>query len=276
MPKAVRRPPIPGRTRRTPPRTAGSGGSLMRRAACSASPRCSATAPPEASSRPLAEIQRPGCSRPRSDWRVGAEQAVQDAVPPGAAAPSDSAHHAFAGEPGLLECPLLGDVVRLGPGFDPVSRRVREQVSREQAVRPGAVAAAAGMREHDYADLPAVCGRGGRSPPPVHQTETVVLARHDKRSAVRANQPVVRPASPPAPQVVPAEPLMLPGRLRILGQRLKHGYVALADKPQFQLIAHESDRDTCEGSPPGASSCRAVDPGTDTNIEGRSRDPPGC
>src|SRR5260221_9959881 len=180
MPKAVRRTPIPGRTRRTPPRTAGSGGSLMRRAASSASPRCSATAPPEASS------------------------------------------------------------------------------------------------NHDYANLPAVCGRGGRSPPPVHQTETVVLARHDKRSAVRANQPVVRPASPPAPQVVPAEPLMLPGRLRILGQRLKHGYVALADKPQFQLIAHESDRDTCEGSPPGASSCRAVDPGTDTNIEGRSRDPPGC
>ena len=58
---------------------------------------------------------------------VGAQDAVQHFVPPGAAAPADPAQDAFPGEPGPLQGILFGDVAGLGSGLDPVDGRVGEQ-----------------------------------------------------------------------------------------------------------------------------------------------------
>jgi hypothetical protein len=92
--------------------------------------------------------------------------------------------------------------------------------------------------EHDHANLPAVGGRSDLPPSPVHQAKALVAAHHDQCAAVRADQPVFRPASPPAAQIIPAEPLKFSGRLLILGQGLQNGEVVLANEPQINPIAH--------------------------------------
>src|SRR6185437_10899908 len=74
---------------------------------------------------------------------VGAEQAVDHAVAPGAVAPAHGPGDALPGEPGLFQGPLLGGVAHVGAGPDPVHGGVREQVAGQQPLRLRAVTVAA-------------------------------------------------------------------------------------------------------------------------------------
>ena len=75
-----------------------------------------------------------------------------------AVAPHRQPPHALAGEAGPLERALLGDVVDLGVGLDPVGGRGREQVAGQLALGCGAVARDRGARAAADADLPAPRG----------------------------------------------------------------------------------------------------------------------
>ncbi|WP_227026160.1 glycosyltransferase [Streptomyces fodineus] len=63
--------------------------------------------------------------------RVVAQHAAGDAVAPPAVPEDDAPQYALAGEPGLLQGPLLGDVLGLGVGLDPHHGRVGEEVPDE-------------------------------------------------------------------------------------------------------------------------------------------------
>jgi hypothetical protein len=174
--------------------------------------------------------------------RIRAEKAVGHAVAPRAIPPADAALDAFAGEAGLGERLLLGDVAGLGGGPDAVHRGVREQVVREQSLGLSAVAVAARFGDQRDADLPAVRGRRGLMTAPVDQADALSGSVHGQRPAVRPDQAVLLPAAPPPAQVMPAEPAELPGLARLLEQAVEQREVVRADRPQGQRLTHRSWR----------------------------------
>ncbi|WP_225832276.1 glycosyltransferase [Streptomyces sp. NK08204] len=62
---------------------------------------------------------------------VAAQHAVGDAVPPLPVPEDDAAQYALAGEPGLLQGPLLGEVLGLGVGLDAHHGGVGEEIADE-------------------------------------------------------------------------------------------------------------------------------------------------
>ena len=109
--------------------------------------------------------------------RLSAQHAVEDPVMPPAALEGGAADNPLPAEPGFLQRPLLGDVVNLGAGLDPVHLRVREQVSRQEALCLGAVPAAARLGCQRNPDLPAEGRPGGRALMPADESEAIAAAR---------------------------------------------------------------------------------------------------
>src|SRR5207245_8047801 len=70
------------------------------------------------------------------------QQSVDEAVSPLAAAKDGLPQHPLAAEPAFLQGLLLGHVVGLGEGADPVGRSGGEQVVHEQALGGGAESSA--------------------------------------------------------------------------------------------------------------------------------------
>src|SRR5262245_13788580 len=64
-----------------------------------------------------------------------------------------AADDAFAGEAGLLQRALLGDVLDVGTGLDPLDREQLEQQLGEQALGVAAVAMATGFRVEGDPDV---------------------------------------------------------------------------------------------------------------------------
>ena len=65
-----------------------------------------------------------------------------------------AADRSLAHEPGLLERPLLGDIVDVGLGLDPVDLGRLEQVGREECLRLAPVAMPARLGEQPDPDVP--------------------------------------------------------------------------------------------------------------------------
>jgi hypothetical protein len=65
------------------------------------------------------------------------------------------AQHAFTGEPGLLQGPLLGQILDVGAGLQPFDQGVGEQVGGQLPLGVGAVALAAVLGQQPDADVKA-------------------------------------------------------------------------------------------------------------------------
>ena len=83
-----------------------------------------------------------------------AQPGVGDQVVVRAGAKLGAADNALAGEAGLLEGALLGEVVDIGLGLDAVGIGLLEQVVREQPLGDAAEAVAAGLGDERDADVP--------------------------------------------------------------------------------------------------------------------------
>lgn len=120
----------------------------------------------------------------------------------------------------------------LGAGFDAVELRVREQVAHELPLRLRAEAVPARLRQQDHADVPAVGVRAGPRAMPRNEPERAFVERGDEHAVVGGQHAVFAPEPPDVAGVVPAEPLVLADRLRVVGQRLQQTEVGLAHRAE--------------------------------------------
>src|SRR5260370_28689390 len=88
---------------------------------------------------------------------VGAKAAVEATVTPLARAELGGADDALQREPGLFQCALLGDVLRVRGCLDSLHGRVLEQVGPEHRRGPPPYALAASLWPQPDPDLPAEC-----------------------------------------------------------------------------------------------------------------------
>src|SRR5579859_4599027 len=143
------------------------------------------------------------------------QHAVQNAVVPAAIPEARPAQHTVLVEPGLLQCPLLGDVGYLRRRLDPVDLGVGEQVAHQQPLRPGTRTLAAGLRQQPDADFPAVGDLSGGHLMPVHEADRLGPAGHHEHAAHRTEQAVLVPPLPVQVRVAPAVPLLRPSAHRV-------------------------------------------------------------
>src|SRR6516162_10998033 len=104
-----------------------------------------------------------------------AETAVYRHVSPLAVSELRSAPDALTYEPGLFQRPLLGDVLHVGSGLDPVGGRGREQVPGQQLLRRGSVALATELGHDHDADVPACTGGPGGYRQPADIADAAVV-----------------------------------------------------------------------------------------------------
>ena len=88
---------------------------------------------------------------------------VQDAVPPATGTKIQAPHDSFVDEAHLLQSPLLGQVVGLSPGLEPVGGSHLEEVPDKLALSLGPNAQPSVLREEGNADLE-VAVPSGRPP----------------------------------------------------------------------------------------------------------------
>jgi len=115
---------------------------------------------------------------------------------------------------------------------------VREQVPDELALRVGAVTAAARFGQQRDAHVPAERGPRGHALAPRHESQDLVAAVHHEHPAVVVEQAVLLPATVVAPPILPSEPLVFAGRIRVVGQPVDDGQVALGDRSELKQLVH--------------------------------------
>ena len=124
---------------------------------------------------------------------VGAQPRVGHQVVPPAGPELRAPQHALAGETGLVQRALLGHVLDVGRGLDPVDLRGREQVVGQRALGPRAVAPAAVLLEQPDADVERAAGvrrRAVEHGVPAHVADDRSVDLDEQQPGVRAEQAV--------------------------------------------------------------------------------------
>jgi hypothetical protein len=124
---------------------------------------------------------------------VAAEPAVQHEIVPLSGPVLRMPGNTFALETGSFECALLGDVVHVGAGFEPLDKGVLEEVRRERCLRRGADPTAAELRAQHDSDVQSAGRRGRPMPhrePANGPRNRPLVILDDERSVVVVDHPV--------------------------------------------------------------------------------------
>lgn len=186
--------------------------------------RCSSVQRHECASRSVA-----------SCWFViSAQTSVHNQVSPSTVPEVRPAPDAFADEPSLFQCSLLGEVLNIGCGLDPVGGRGCKQVVGEEPLRPGSVTVAPEFRQNHDADVPARrCWTGGYRQPAHIPSAAIVLVEGDRQAVgIATEEPVFGEPSARHIRVAEAMPVKGPGSEGIDGEPFKNGQVGLPDGAQ--------------------------------------------
>lgn len=163
-----------------------------------------------------------------------AEAAVYSHVPPPAVPELRPAPDSLAGEPSLFQGSLLGEVLHIGFGLDPVGRRGREQVAGQQPLRLGPVTPAPELRQDYDADIPARRGRPGGNRPPAHIADAAIVAGEGYRqvAGIAAEEPVFGEPAASCAHVTEAVPVKGPRGERVNSEPFQHQQIRLPDGAQ--------------------------------------------
>src|SRR6266508_4401208 len=199
-----------------------------------ASSACSSTDVPIGSSLPKPCDSDPG---PERAGLLPPQPRVQGHVVEGAVAELGAAQHALAGEAGLLQGALLGHVLHVGAGLDPLHPGVGEQVLGQQPLRLGAEAAVAVLGQQGDADVVGDRAAAGAVLDRVvaDVTDQGPVGELDQQvAALLAEHAVLLEAAPQPPGRRVAEPVEAALHLRALPPPLQRVEVLPSHRPQPQ------------------------------------------
>lgn len=171
-----------------------------------------------------------------------AQQPEHDSVAPGAIAPSHLAQHALPLETDPLQGTLLGKVFRFGPRFQPMRRRVREQIVHKQALRRGPCATPTMLWHKSRPDLQA--GTRRATAPYVFPRDNAgnpAARKLDGQGArFRPEKAILLPAPPPRTWVTETKPFERPESIWVCVQPVQEAKVRLGKRAEAEprVAAH--------------------------------------
>src|SRR3954452_3009051 len=203
-----------------------------------------------------------------SRLRLAAKLAVDHHVPPFTAAEAGPPQHGFAGEAGLVECLLLGDVADFRARLDSLQEGVLEEVRGEQPLGLAAVALAAVLRQEPDADVPAVTvrRRAVERPDPAHVPDHGAFAVEDGerpaivRDGLLRRHPAGQPARFPEPEPAHLPRVLRPRVLPLESRDVGSSHRTQPDHPRTFPFGSA----TMAASTPSSASTRVSSPATES------------
>ena len=161
------------------------------------------------------------------------------AVPPATGTKIQAPHDSFVDEAHLLQSPLLGQVVGLSAGLDPVGGGHVEQVPDQLALGLGPNAPPAVLREQGNSDLEVAVPS---SRPPVDPARAGTVLERKGKERLLARKTVLLPSPAEVEGILgpEAEPLELTGQAWLGEEAQQLVYVPFLDRTEADDVTHRA------------------------------------